>query len=76
MEEQKDFYEEFKEIWDKLSDENKEHIKNGLGDNLIQTEEQARTITAIMKFMLVFQMMEGDKNENDNWNWINIKSIR
>lgn len=62
MEEQKDFYEEFKEIWDKLSDENKEHIKNGLGDNLIQTEEQARTITAIMKFMLVFQMMEGDKD--------------
>lgn len=45
----------FKSLYDGLTDENKEHLKNGLGDNLIQTEEQAKAITGIMKLMTIMQ---------------------
>ena len=45
----------FQSLWNGLNEENKEHIKNGLGDNLIQTEEQAQAVMGIMKIMTVLQ---------------------
>lgn len=56
-EEKPDFFEDFKDTWDKLSEENKQHVRNGLGDNLLQTEEQARNVTGVMKMMLAFQQL-------------------
>ena len=45
----------FQKLWEGLSAENKEHVKNGLGDSLIQTEEQANAVMGIMKLMTVMQ---------------------
>lgn len=45
----------FETLWNGLSDKNKEHIRNGLGDNLIQTEEQAQAVMGVMKMMTLFQ---------------------
>lgn len=53
--EKTDFFEDFKQTWDELSEDNKQHVRNGLGDNLITSEEQARNITGVMKMMLLFQ---------------------
>ena len=39
-------------------EKNKQHIRNGLGDNLIQSEEQAKAVTSVMKMMTLFQNME------------------
>lgn len=50
-----DWLEEFQTLWNELSEENKQHVRNGLGDNLIQTEEQAKTLVATIKSMLMFQ---------------------
>ena len=47
--------ETFKSLWNGLSDKNKEHIRNGLGDNLIQTEEQARAVMGVMALMNLMQ---------------------
>lgn len=49
---------EFKTLWDGLTEKNKQHVRNGLGDNLIQTEEQAKVVTSVMKMMTLFQNME------------------
>ena len=38
----------FENLWNGLNEKNKEHIRNGLGDNLIQTEEQAHAVMGIM----------------------------
>ena len=45
----------FENLWNGLSDKNKEHIRNGLGDNLIQTEEQAHAVMGIMAIMNLMQ---------------------
>lgn len=49
---------DFETLWNGLTEENKQHIRNGLGDNLIQTEEQAKVVTSVMKMMTLFQKME------------------
>lgn len=45
----------FEKLWNGLNDKNKEHIRNGLGDNLIQTEEQAHAVMGIMAIMNLMQ---------------------
>ena len=47
--------EEFKVIWEQLSEKNKQHVRNGLGDNLLTSIDQARNVIGIMKAMLLFQ---------------------
>ena len=47
--------ETFKSLWNGLSDKNKEHIRNGLGDNLIQSEEQAHAVMGVMALMNLMQ---------------------
>lgn len=54
-EEKTDWFEEFQTCWNELSDKNKEHVRKGLGDNLIQSEEQAKNVTATIKSMLLMQ---------------------
>lgn len=49
---------EFEALWNSLTEKNKQHIHNGLGDNLLHTEEQARAVIAVMKFMKVMQDIE------------------
>ncbi len=49
------FCKAFETLYNGLNEENKEHLKNGLGDNLIQTEEQANAVMGIMKLMTVLQ---------------------
>ena len=45
----------FETLWNGLSDENKEHIRNGVGENGIQSEEQANMVMGVMKLMTVLQ---------------------
>lgn len=45
----------FKNLWNGLNDKNKEHIRNGLGDNLIQSEEQAKAVMGVMALMNLMQ---------------------
>ena len=45
----------FENLWNGLSDENKEHIKNGVGENGIQSEEQANAVMAVMGLMSLMQ---------------------
>ena len=45
----------FESLWNGLSDKNKEHIRNGLGDNLIETEEQANAVMGVMALMNLMQ---------------------
>lgn len=52
-----DWFKDFQTTWEQLSEENKKHIQNGLGDNLIQSEEQAKQVTAIAKSMLAMQLV-------------------
>ena len=49
------FCKSFETLYNGLTEENKQHLKNGLGDNLIQTEEQANAVMGIMKLMTVLQ---------------------
>lgn len=49
------FCKSFEALYNGLNEENKKHLKNGLGDNLIQTEEQAQAVMGVMKLMTVFQ---------------------
>jgi hypothetical protein len=42
---------DFENTWNSLSEKNKQHVRNGLGDNLIQTEEQAKGVLSVMKLM-------------------------
>ena len=48
---------EFENTWNELSEENKQHVRNGLGDNLITSVEQAKNITGVMKMMSAFQQL-------------------
>ena len=45
----------FESLWNGLSDKNKQHIRNGLGDNLIQSEEQAHAVMGVMALMNLMQ---------------------
>lgn len=47
----------FETLWNGLTEENKEHIRNGVGENGIQTQEQAECVMSVMKFMTVFQKL-------------------
>lgn len=48
----------FETLWNGLSEANKEHIRNGLGENGIQTQEQANCVVGVMKLMTLFQGLE------------------
>lgn len=48
----------FETLWNGLSEANKQHIKNGLGENGIQTQEQADCVVGVMKMMTLFQGLE------------------
>jgi hypothetical protein len=50
----KKWVKDFENTYNQLSDKNKEHLKNGLGENLIQTEEQANAVLGVMKMMNAF----------------------
>ena len=58
-EECEQFCKSFETLWNGLSDKNKEHIKNGLGDNLITSTEQADAVMGVMAMMNVMQQVEG-----------------
>lgn len=53
-----EFLKDFETTWNGLNEKNKQHIRNGLGDNLIQTEEQAQIVKSVTKFMLLFQELD------------------
>lgn len=48
---------DFENTYNQLSDKNKEHLKNGLGENLIQNEEQANAVLGVMKMMNAFNSL-------------------
>ena len=52
-----DWFNDFENTWNELSEENKQHVRNGLGDNLITSVEQAKNITGVMKMMSAFQQL-------------------
>lgn len=45
----------FESLWNGLSEKNKEHIRNGVGENGIQSEEQAQMVMGVMQMMTVLQ---------------------
>ena len=45
----------FESLWNGLSDKNKEHIRNGVGENGIQSEEQANMVMGVMQIMTLLQ---------------------
>lgn len=45
----------FENLWNGLTDKNKDHIRNGLGENGIQSEEQAKAVMGIMTLMNIMQ---------------------
>lgn len=45
----------FENLWNGLSDKNKEHIRNGVGENGLQSEEQADMVMGVMKAMTLLQ---------------------
>ena len=48
---------QFETLWSGLSEENKQHIKNGVGENGIQSQEQADMVMGVMKAMTAFQSL-------------------
>ena len=52
-----DWFNDFENTWNELSEDNKQHVRNGLGDNLITNVEQAKNITGVMKMMSAFQQL-------------------
>ena len=48
---------EFENLWNGLSEANKQHIKNGVGENGIQSQEQADMVIGVMKAMTAFQSL-------------------
>lgn len=48
---------EFETLWNGLSEANKQHIKNGVGENGIQSQEQADMVIGVMKAMTAFQSL-------------------
>ena len=61
-EETEKFLKDFEQAWNGLSEKNKEHIRNGIGDSGITTQEQADTVLFAAKMLNVFQSMEGSNN--------------
>lgn len=47
----------FETLWNGLSEANKQHIRNGVGENGIQSQEQADCVMSVMKAMTLFQSM-------------------
>ncbi len=45
----------FENLWNGLSEKNKEHIRNGVGENGIQSEEQANMVMGVMQMMTLLQ---------------------
>ena len=45
----------FETLFNGLSEKNKEHIRNGVGENGIQSEEQANMVMGVMKMMTLLQ---------------------
>ena len=45
----------FETLWNGLSEKNKEHIRNGVGENGIQSDEQAQTVMGVMQMMSLLQ---------------------
>lgn len=52
-----DWFNDFENTWNELSEENKQHVRNGLGGNLITSVGQAKNITGVMKMMSAFQQL-------------------
>lgn len=48
---------EFENLWSSLSEKNKNHIRNGVGENGIQSEEQAKSVVGVMKMMSAFELL-------------------
>ena len=48
---------EFETLWNGLSETNKQHIKNGVGENGIQSKEQADMVVGVMTAMTAFQSL-------------------
>lgn len=59
---------EFTSLWNELSDKNRQHVRNGLGDNLLQTEDQAKSVIAVMRLMVAMQRLEGTSDSNSRSN--------
>ena len=47
----------FETLWNGLSEANKQHIRNGVGENGIQSQEQADCVMSVMKAMTLFQKL-------------------
>ena len=47
----------FETLWNGLSEANKQHIRNGVGENGIQSQEQADMVVGVMKAMTAFQSL-------------------
>ena len=47
--------EAFKNLWDGLSETNKEHIRRGVGENGITSDDQARAVMGVMAIMNLMQ---------------------
>lgn len=45
----------FETLWNGLTEENKEHIRNGVGENGITSTEQADTVIGVMGLMTLLQ---------------------
>ena len=45
----------FENLWSGLSEKNKEHIRNGVGENGITSNEQANAVMAVMGLMTLMQ---------------------
>ena len=45
----------FETLWNGLSEQNKEHIRNGVGENGLQSEEQAQVVMGVMQMMTLLQ---------------------
>lgn len=45
----------FETLYNGLSEKNKEHIRNGVGENGIQSEEQAKVVIGVMQMMTLLQ---------------------
>lgn len=53
------FLNDFQDTWNKMSDKNKEHVRNGLDDNLITSSEQADSLLGVMKLMNAIDKIGG-----------------
>ena len=45
----------FESLWNGLSESNREHIRNGVGENGLQSDEQAQMVMGVMQMMTLLQ---------------------